>query len=187
MLPHYPHTSNKLKSTYQDVLYKPSTDGEKIIKLSYKNSPYFTSANAESSAVLYVRSNPRSMWQNSTTFITINALHVSNHINSFTSISWGGELETHLPQCGLGWGLPPYQVASWSIQPFSHNRHRPKNRGSAPFLGRGAGSPSSTMWPGPRPTSIPFWSIQPFGHKRHGTKIWEGVHPFLVRGSWVPM
>jgi len=24
-----------------------------------------------------------------------------------------------------------------------------------PFMGGGAGSPSSTMWPGPRPTSIP--------------------------------
>jgi len=32
---------------------------------------------------------------------------------------------------------------------------RPKLGGSAPFLGRGAGSPSSTMWPGPRPTSVP--------------------------------
>jgi len=27
----------------------------------------------------------------------------------------------HLTQCGLGWGLPPYQVASWSIQPLGHS------------------------------------------------------------------
>ena len=27
--------------------------------------------------------------------------------------------------------------------------------GCVPLFGRGAGSPSSTMWPGPRPTSIP--------------------------------
>ena len=27
----------------------------------------------------------------------------------------------HLTQCGLGRGLPIYQVASWSIQPFGHN------------------------------------------------------------------
>ena len=27
----------------------------------------------------------------------------------------------HLTQCGLGRGLPLYQVASWSIQPFGHN------------------------------------------------------------------
>jgi len=26
------------------------------------------------------------------------------------------------PQCGLGRGLPLYEVASWSIQPFGHNR-----------------------------------------------------------------
>jgi len=36
-----------------------------------------------------------------------------------------------------------------------HNRHGPKRGGCyAPFAGR-AGSPSNTMWPGPRPTSIP--------------------------------
>ena len=32
-----------------------------------------------------------------------------------------GELGPHLTQCRLGRGLPPYQVASWSIQPFGHN------------------------------------------------------------------
>ena len=26
-----------------------------------------------------------------------------------------------LTQCRLGWGLPPFQVAPWSIQPFGHN------------------------------------------------------------------
>jgi len=34
---------------------------------------------------------------------------------------WGGELGPHLSQYGLGRGLPPYQVASWTIQPFGHN------------------------------------------------------------------
>jgi len=34
-----------------------------------------------------------------------------------------------------------------------------------------AGSPSNTMWPGPRPTSVPTGIlIQPFGHNRHGPK-----------------
>jgi len=37
------------------------------------------------------------------------------------------ELCHHLTQCGLGWGLLPYQVASSSIQPFDHNRHGPKS------------------------------------------------------------
>jgi len=30
-----------------------------------------------------------------------------------------GQLGPHLTECRLG--LPPYQVASWSIQPFGHN------------------------------------------------------------------
>jgi len=32
-----------------------------------------------------------------------------------------GELGPQLAQCHLGQGLPPYQVVSWSIQPFGHN------------------------------------------------------------------
>jgi len=31
------------------------------------------------------------------------------------------ELGLHLTQCGLGRGLPPCQVSSWSIQPFGYN------------------------------------------------------------------
>jgi len=58
----------------------------------------------------------------------------------------------------LGRGLPPYQVASWSTQPFGHNRYGPKIGGCAP-LGEGDGSPSNTMWPGPRPTRIPSFIL----------------------------
>jgi len=66
---------------------------------------------------------------------------------------FGGEEQgSHLTQCRLGWGLSPYQVAS--IQPFGHNRHGPKIGGCDPFGWGGAGSPSNTMWPGPRPTSM---------------------------------
>jgi len=32
-----------------------------------------------------------------------------------------GELGPYVTQCGRGRGLPPCQVASWSIQPFGHN------------------------------------------------------------------
>jgi len=43
---------------------------------------------------------------------------------------WG--LGPHLTQCGLGRGLPLYQVASWSIQTFGHNcrnaNHVPSRR-----------------------------------------------------------
>jgi len=55
-----------------------------------------------------------------------------------------GELGPHQTQCRLGRGRPPYQVASWSIQPLGHNRHGPKIGDCNPF-----------EWPGPRPTSIP--------------------------------
>ena len=36
---------------------------------------------------------------------------------------WGAAvgLGPHLLECGLGRGLPLYQMASWSIQPFGHN------------------------------------------------------------------
>ena len=38
----------------------------------------------------------------------------------------GGEVGPHLTQCCQAGGLPPYQVAPWSIQPFGHNRHGPR-------------------------------------------------------------
>ena len=47
----------------------------------------------------------------------------------------GGGLGAHLTQCRLGKGLPPYHVASSSIQPFGHNRHGPKIGSFAPFVG----------------------------------------------------
>jgi len=77
-----------------------------------------------------------------------------------------GKLGPHLTQCRLGWGLPSCQLASWSIQPFAHNRYGPQIGGFAPFWGRGGGSPSNAVWPGPRPTYMLSlsWSIQPFGH-----------------------
>jgi len=48
---------------------------------------------------------------------------------------WGRELGPHLIQCRMGRGLPPYQVALWSIQPFDHNRHGPKIGGCVPCRG----------------------------------------------------
>jgi len=71
-----------------------------------------------------------------------------------------GELGLHLTRCGLGRGLPAYQVASSSIQPFFHNRHGPKiGRGLCPFWGGRSGSPSDTMWPGPKLTAIPSGTL----------------------------
>ena len=72
----------------------------------------------------------------------------------------GGELGPDLTQCHLGRGLPTYQVAFWSIQPFGHNRHGPKSGWAAvPLSVQGAGSPSNTMSPGLRPTSVPSGSL----------------------------
>ena len=36
------------------------------------------------------------------------------------------KLGPHVTQCCLGQGLPLYQEASWSIQPFGHNRNGPQ-------------------------------------------------------------
>jgi len=49
---------------------------------------------------------------------------------------WGSCMGPHRTQSRLGRGLPPYQVASYSIQPFRHNVHWPKIGGCA-LLGRG--------------------------------------------------
>jgi len=68
---------------------------------------------------------------------------------------WGDDLGPHLAQCRLGWGWPPYQVASGSIEPFGHNRYGPKIGGLCPFGGGAPGCPSSTVWPGLRPTCVP--------------------------------
>ena len=47
----------------------------------------------------------------------------------------------HLTQCHLGWGLPPYQMVSWCIQPFGHNRHGPKVGGAVPIFCEGSWDP----------------------------------------------
>jgi len=57
---------------------------------------------------------------------------------------WEQELGPHLTQCCLGLGLPPYQVESWSIQPFVHNRYGPKIGDCAP-LGEGELGPHLTQ------------------------------------------
>jgi len=74
----------------------------------------------------------------------------------------------HLIQSHLGWGLAPYQVTSWSMQPFGCNRYGPKIRGGGcaplgerqlgPHLtqcGQGQGLPAY---------QVASWSMKPFGH-----------------------
>jgi len=92
---------------------------------------------------------------------------------------WRG-LGPYVTQSCLGWGLPPCQVPSWSIQPFGHNKYEPKIWGLCPLFGEVAGSPSNIKSPRLRPASMltTIYIIQPFGHNKHGPKIWGAPPPF---------
>ena len=78
-----------------------------------------------------------------------------------------------LTQCRLRRGLAPYQVVSWSIQPFGHNRYRTKIGGCAPF-GEGKLGPNLRQcglgWGLPL-YQVASWSVQPLGHNTHGSCI----------------
>jgi len=68
----------------------------------------------------------------------------------------GRGLGPHPTQSHLGRGLRPCQVPASSLQPLGRIKHGPKIWGAQPpFWGGGAGYPSNTKSPGPRPTSIP--------------------------------
>jgi len=64
-----------------------------------------------------------------------------------------GALGSHLTQSRLGRGLPPYQVASYSIQPFGYNGHGPKIGWSYSLLCGGELGPHLTQcgWGGGLP------------------------------------
>ena len=83
-------------------------------------------------------------------------------------VPFRGELSSHLTQCVLDRCLPPYQVASWSIQPFGHNRHGPKIAVCAGlfFWGGELGSHLTLcgLGRGLPPYQVASWSIQPFGY-----------------------
>ena len=102
--------------------------------------------------------NPSIAWCNKSSAVAkmgdrLATIHIGKKWGTAVPLSWG-ELGPHITQCCLGRSLPPYQMASWSIQPFGHNRHGPKIEGPVPlFGGGGAGSLSNTMWPRPRPIS----------------------------------
>ena len=56
--------------------------------------------------------------------------------------------------------LPPtsaYLHSKWHLNASSHlaTSDMARKLGAVPIWGRGAGSPSNTMWPGPRPTCMP--------------------------------
>jgi len=71
-----------------------------------------------------------------------------------------GELGPHLTQCGLGRGLPTYQVASWSIQPF------------------GQGTPTlQTGQTGQRSDSIGRTVLQTVAQKRNRKPVLDSPKP----------
>jgi len=86
----------------------------------------------------------------------------------------GSKRLCHLTQCHLRWGLPPYQVALWRIQPFGHNRHRPKFRGLlCPLWGSGVPIQHNVVWADTYLHSLyqmACWSFQLFDDNRHGPK-----------------
>jgi len=105
------------------------------------------------------------------------------------AVPLGVELGPHLTHYCPGRGLPSYQVAPWSIQPFSHNKHRPKIGGLCPLFGNGELGPHLAqcgLSRGLPPYQMASRFIQPFGHNRHGPKIGGDVPPFLGRGDGSP-
>ena len=75
----------------------------------------------------------------------------------------------HLTQCRLGWGLPSYHVASWSIQPFATKDMGRKVGAAVPLSGRlGPHLTQCGLGRGLPPYQMASWSIQPFGqiHQR---------------------
>jgi len=87
------------------------------------------------------------------------------------------------PQCnsGLGWGLPSYQVVSWCIQPFGHNRYGLKIEGALPLLGElGPHLTQRRLGRGLPPYQVASWSIQPLATIDMGRKL-GGSAPFWGR------
>ena len=91
---------------------------------------------------------------------------------------WPGLRSTSVPSDIF---IHPAVCGSSSIQPFGHNRHRPKIGGLRPLLGEGELGPHLTQcclgW-GLSPCQMASSSIQPFGHNRYGRKIGGALPPF---------
>ena len=79
---------------------------------------------------------------------------------------WGGERGPHLTQSRQGRGLPPYQVASGSMQPFGRNGYGPKIGGLCPFGGEELGTHVTQCGQGRGlpACQVSSSSVKPFGH-----------------------
>ena len=81
-----------------------------------------------------------------------------------------------------------YLRAKWHLDPASHLATTDMGRklGAVPLWGGGAGSPSNTMWPEPRPTSVPSGILMDPAVWPH--QIWAknwGLCPLFGGKSWV--
>jgi len=105
-------------------------------------------------------------------------------------IGWGWVFPFWGPnrtQSRLGRGLPPYEVASYSIRPFGFYKNGPKIGGSVPFLGRVAGSPPNTMSQA-EAYLCTKWHLDPFSRLTTidvGQKLW--APPLFGEEGWVPI
>jgi len=99
-----------------------------------------------------------------------------------------GELDTHVTQCNTQWPRPTFVPSGILIHPAAWPQQTwAENWGLCPF--GGAGSPFSTIGPGPRPTSmIPSGILIHSAVRPQYTwaENWGTVSPFLGR-SWVPI
>jgi len=75
----------------------------------------------------------------------------------------GRELGPHLAQYGLGQGLPCIKYRLYPSSRLAIDMGQ-KLGAVSPFFGRGAVSPSSTIWPVPRPTPYTKWYLDPSSH-----------------------
>ena len=74
-------------------------------------------------------------------------------------LSGGGELGAHLTQYGQAEVY--FHTKKWRLGPSSLLATADMGRklGAVPLLGRGAGSPTKTLWLGLRPTSMPSFIL----------------------------
>jgi len=94
-------------------------------------------------------------------FVTIG---IGRKLMRLCPFSLGRALGPHVTQCGLGRGVPLYQVASWSIQPFGYDRDLQKNAPSFLEGEMGLHLPQCGLGRDLPPYQVASWSIQPFGH-----------------------
>jgi len=181
-------------STFEMVTgSRPITWNPKLVSASTFTRLTVRSAAATQSSSHFITDN-KHMWSSSAAEMgdRLAPIDMGRKVGADVALPFfGGGLGLYLTQCPLDGGLPPYQVSSWSIQPFGHNRHGPKIWGCVPFwvaeaechlkqCGRGRGL---------TPCQVSSWSIQPLGHKHQRYRqtgrttvqnIWFG----LVLKTW---